>query len=197
MERLLISNNKQNSKKQALSLLFGGLLPIIAFTLVEEIYGAIAGLIIAMLFGLAEITYELLRYKKVNSMTWIGNGLVLSLGGISLISNEGYWFKLQPAILEFGMFVFLFISWIIKKPFLVLMIEKQNPQTPDFIKLQLAGMTLRLSFFMLTHALLAVWAAFYWSTRDWALLKGLGLTISMVIYMLIEIFWARFKIQKR
>ena len=193
----MISNNQQNSKKQALSLLFGGLLPIIAFTLVEEIYGAIAGLIVAMLFGLAEIAYELLRYKKVSSMTWIGNGLVLSLGGISLISSEGYWFKLQPAILEFGMFAFLFISWIIKKPFLVLIIEKQNPETPIFIKAQLTGMTLRLGFFMLAHALLAVWAAFYWSTRDWALLKGLGLTISMIIYMLIEIFWARFKIQKR
>jgi intracellular septation protein len=37
--------DKVSSKKQALSLFFGGLLPVIAFTLIEEKYGVIAGLI--------------------------------------------------------------------------------------------------------------------------------------------------------
>jgi len=183
-------------KKQAMALLFGGLLPIIAFTVVEELYGVIAGLVIAMIFGVAEVIYEFIRYKKVNSMTWIGNSLVLGLGGISLISSEGLWFKLQPAILEFGFFIFLLGSWLMRKPFLVLMIEKQNPTAPPFIKVQMSGITLRLSLFMLFHSVLATWAAYYWSTEAWALLKGVGLTISMIIYMMVEIFWAKFKISK-
>jgi intracellular septation protein len=183
-------------KHQALSVFFGGLLPVIAFTVIEEMYGIMYGLIAGMVFGVGEIIYELITQKKVSSITWIGNGLILGLGGISLFLNEGIWFKLQPAILEFGMFLFLAGSWIMKKPFLVMMIEKQNPNAPDFLKKQMSGMTLRFSFFLLAHAALATYAAFYWSTEAWAWLKGLGLTVSAIVYMFIEVLWARQKIKK-
>ena len=101
-----------NSKSQALGLFFGGLLPVIAFTVIEEKYGIIAGLIAGMFFGFGEILFEILKYKKVQTITWIGNGLLIGLGAISLFSTEGIWFKLQPAIFEFGFFVFLFGSWL-------------------------------------------------------------------------------------
>ncbi len=184
-------------KKKAATLFFGGLLPIIAFTVIEERYGIIAGLIAGMVFGVGEIIYEYVTVKKVSTITWIGNGLILGLGAISLIFNEGIWFKLQPAILEFGFFVFLLGSWFMNKPFLKLMIEKQNPDAPDFVKAQLSGMTLRLSFFMLAHSLIATWAALYWSTEAWVMLKGIGLTVSMVVYMALEILWARVKLKKK
>ena len=185
-----------SGKRQALSVFFGGLLPIIAFTVIEEKYGIIAGLIAGMIFGVGEIIYELVTQKKVSTITWIGNGLILVLGGVSLIFNEGIWFKLQPALLEYGMFFFLAGSWLLKKPFLVMMIEKQNPDAPEFIKKQMGGMTLRFGFFLLAHAVLATWAAFYWSTEAWALLKGVGLTVSTIVYMLIEVFWARLQLKK-
>lgn len=186
-----------NTKKQTLSLLFAGLLPVIAFTVIEEKYGIIAGLIAGMIFGVGEIIYELIRYGKVSTMTWVGNALLLVLGGVSLISSDGIWFKLQPAIIELGMFGFLFVTWLLKKPFLVLIIEKQNPSAPDFIKERLSGMTLRLSFFMLAHAVIATWAAFYWSTEAWALLKGIGLTVSMIVYLAAEILYTRYQLNKK
>lgn len=181
------------AKPQFRTLVFGGLLPIIAFTIIEQKYGIIAGLIAGMVFGAGEVIYEYISVKKVSAITWIVNGLILALGSVSLLSSEGIWFKLQPAILEFGFFVFLFASWVMKKPFLVLMIEKQNPNAPDFIKARLSGITLRLGFFMLTHAIIATWAALHWSTEAWALLKGIGLTLSTVIYMAGEILWVRLK----
>jgi intracellular septation protein len=178
-------------KGQALSLLFGGLLPIIIFTVIEEKYGIIAGLIAGMIFGLGEIIYELLRYKKVSVMTWAGNGMLLGLGAISLFTNEGIWFKLQPAIFELLFFSILFFSWLMKKPFLKVMIEKQNPYLPETVKEKLSGMTLRLSIFFLFHAILATYAALYWTTEAWALLKGVGLTVSLILYMITEAFVMR------
>ncbi|MFN3697932.1 MAG: inner membrane-spanning protein YciB [Pseudobdellovibrio sp.] len=184
------------AKSQALALFFGGLLPVIAFTVIEEKYGTVAGLIAGIVFGLGEVLFETIKYKKVSAMTWIGNGLLFSLGGASLFLNDGLWFKLQPAIIEFGMFMFLSGSCFIKKPILKLMIEKQNPETPEFIKQSLSGITLRLSFFMLAHALLATYAAFFWSSESWALLKGLGLILSTILYMVLESLYLRLKIKR-
>lgn len=188
---LISTNKKLTPKSQALALFFGGLLPVIAFTVIEEKYGIIAGLVAGMVFGLGEIIYEWVRYKKVNLLTWIGNGLLLLLGGVSLISEDGIWFKLQPALFEYGFFFFLIGSWILKKPFLLLMLVKQNPTAPDLVKKMMSGFTLRLSFFFLAHALLATWAALKWSTESWALLKGVGLTVSMILYMVVEVVFAR------
>lgn len=189
-------NSTPSPKSQALSAFFGGLVPVIAFTLIEEKYGVIAGLIAGIVFGFGEIMYEVIRYRKVSTITWIGNGLLIGLGAVSLVSSDGIWFKLQPALLEFGFFIFLLGSWLIKKPFLKLMIEKQNPQAPSFLKNRMSGMTLRLSVFMLAHALIATWAAFSWSTEAWAFLKGIGLTVSMVLFMVAEVLWTRAKIKK-
>ena len=187
---------RPSPKGQALSLFFGGLLPVIAFTVIEEKYGPHYGLIAGLVFGVGEIIYELVRYKKVSTTTWIGNGLLLGLGGISLFFNDGIWFKLQPAIMEFGMFGFLLISWMMKKPFLKIMAEKQNPEMPEILKENLSGITFRLSFFFLIHAVIATYAAMYWSTEAWALLKGIGLTVTMILYMVIEMFWIRSKVRR-
>ncbi len=190
------TDKNANKKKQMLSLFFGGLLPIIAFTVIEDKYGIFYGLIAGLFFGGAEIIYELARYKKVSQMTLISNGLILIMGSVSLFLNDGIWFKLQPAIFEFGFFIFLFVTWILKKPFLKSIIEKQNPEAPDFFKNKLSGITFRLSLFFLIQSIIATYAAFYWSTEAWAILKGVGLFVSMTIYMAIEMFWIRLSLKK-
>lgn len=173
-------------KKTAAGLFFGGLLPVIAFTLIEEYYGIIPGLIAGMIFGVGEIIWELYRHKKVQKITWIGNGMLLALGAISLISSEGIWFKLQPALMEGAFAIVLWGSLIVKKPLLVYLAEQQGQQFPDMIKSRMAGITFRVGVFFAVHAALATWAAFKWSTTNWALLKGVGLTVSFILYLVIE-----------
>ena len=189
-------NSKVNQKKQFLNLFFGGILPIVAFTVIEEKYGVFYGLIAGLFFGVAEIIYELIRYRKVSQMTLISSSLIIVMGCVSLFLNDGIWFKLQPAIFEFGFFIFLLGSWILKKPFLKSMVEKQNPEVPEFFKNKLSGITLRLSLFFLIQSIVATYAALYWSTEAWAILKGIGLFVSMAIYMAIEMFWIRFNLRK-
>lgn len=180
-----------SGKNAALTLFFGGILPIIAFTVIEEKYGVITGLIAGMIFGGGEIIYEVIRHRKVATMTWVGNGLLLGLGGISLISSEGLWFKLQPALME-GLFALaMWGSCLIRKPLLVFLAEKQGQRLPDLVKSKLVGVTWRTGLFFGTHTGIAVWAALEWSTTNWALLKGIGLTVSFVLYLLTEVFYLR------
>lgn len=183
-------------KKQMMSLFFAGLLPVIAFTVIEEYYGIIAGLIAGMVFGVGEITYELIKYRKVQKITWIGNGLLLGLGAISLISSEGIWFKLQPALMEAALVVAMWGSLLIKKPLLVVLAEQQGQSFPPAVRERMKGMTFRVGLFFLIHTGLAVWSALYWSTTAWALLKGVGLTVSFIVYLIGEALYMRRQIQK-
>ena len=184
------------------SLLLGGILPVLVFTLVEEIYGTLWGLIVGMIFGVGEILHERIRYGKVDGITWFGNGILLVLGGVSLATQEGIWFKLQPALIEVGMGALLIGSWIVGKPFLGLMARKQKTldQLPPSVRERfgqaLSGLTLRLAIFFWLHAALATYAALYWSTRAWALLKGVGFTVSMLLYMLVEILVLRAQVRR-
>ncbi len=180
-----------SGKQAALSFFFGGLVPVIAFTVIEEKYGVIAGLATGMIFGFGEIAYELIRHHKVSTMTLVGNGLLLVLGGVSLISSDGLWFKLQPALME-GLFTLaLWGSCIIRKPLLVVLAEKQGQKLPELVKGKLNGVTWRTGLFFAIHAGLATWAALDWSTTNWALLKGIGLTVSFIIYLGAEVYYLR------
>lgn len=190
-------NPPKSGKQAALAFFFAGLLPVIAFTIIEEKYGVVAGLIAGMVFGGGEIIYELVRYRKVAMMTWFGNGLLLALGAVSLIFNEGLWFKLQPALVEGAFALALWGSCLKKKPLLVWLGEKQGQQFPPLVRERLAGVTFRVGLFFAIHTGLAVWAALYWDTTEWALLKGVGLTVSFVVYLVAEMLWLRRSLTKQ
>lgn len=182
--------------------LFGGVLPVAAFTVAEMYYGIFWGLIVGMAFGTGEIIYEWVRHRKVDAITWIGNGLILVLGGLSLLAQDGLWFKMQPAILEVAMAIFLLGSYLLNKPFLILIADKQNlfQKMPSvvqpFMRAQFTAFTFRLSLFFFFHAGLATWAALEWSTKNWALLKGVGFTTSMVVYMFVEVLLIRWRLRR-
>lgn len=186
-----------NNKKSALALFFGGLLPVIIFTVIEEKYGTWYGLIAGMIFGCGEIAWELIKYKKVSGLTWFGNSMLLGLGVISLISSDGIWFKLQPAIMEAAFALILWGSILIKKPLIVFLAEKQGQVFPELIKNKLVGVTFRTGLFLALHAALATWAAYKWTSTQWAMLKGLGLTISFIIYLLAEALYLRWSLRKQ
>jgi len=107
--------------KMLRSLLFGGVLPIVAYTIVEEVFGILWGLVAGMVLAVGEILWEWKTRKHVDAITWTGSGILLTLGLVSLITSDGIWFRLQPAILEGIMGIGLLVSLAMGKPFLNLL----------------------------------------------------------------------------
>lgn len=185
------------SKRSALTSLFvGGLLPVVAFALVENFYGTMGGLIAGITFGVGELVYEYFRFRKVQGITIASNILVIALGGLSLIEDNPIFFKLQPALIIFAFAGLLIGSSLLKRPFLVALSRKQNPAAPEVVFQRLGGVNLRLGFCMIGIGLLSVYAAYAWSTANWALLKGVGVPILLVIYLGVEIFLIRMFVKK-
>lgn len=191
------------SKSQNLrSFLLGGLLPVLVYTVVEEVYGTWWGLVAGMILGAFEIGYEFFFEGKVSAITWGGNLLLVLLGVVALTTNDGVWFKLQPAILELVMGGFLLGSVFLGKPVMTLMAEKQgiwqkfSPELIPYLKKGFERLTARLGIFFLIHAAIAAYAALHWSTQAWALLKGVGFTGTMIIYMVVEALYLRRQIRR-
>src|SRR4051812_47233703 len=108
-----------NSRQAAVrNFLLGGMLPIIAFAVVEQIYGTIGGVIAGVVFGGGEILWEYKRLGKVQGITWLSNGLVLVLGIASIWEGSGVYFKLQPAVFMVVFAAIFLGSSVMRKPFL-------------------------------------------------------------------------------
>lgn len=185
------------NRKSGLSLFFGGLLPIIVFTLIDEYQGPFWGTVVAMIFGCCEIAYEKFRLGKVEKITLISNFLIFILGIASIATDSGLWFKMQPAIFEAFCALFLWGSCFFKKPLIASLAEKQGNVFPEQSFPLLRAITLRLGIFLATHAALATWAAIAWTTAQWAMLKGIGLTVSFIIYMGLEFLYLRKKMSQK
>ena len=185
-------DGSQKKPKVIRALFFGGIVPIIAFTVIEEKFGTLWALGAGMAFGVGEVVFEWIRYRRVEAMTWIGNAMILVLGTVSLVTADGIWFKLQPAVIEAVMGMILFISVLMKKPLLSMMAKKQGAfdRLPDTLsgvmERVMSAMTFRVSFFLFANSLLATWAALYWSTRAWAFLKGVGFIVGLILYLFVE-----------
>jgi intracellular septation protein len=179
--------------------LLGGLLPVAAFTVIEEWKGPVAGLVAGMAFGLGELAWEWRRQGKVSGITWAANGMILALGSVSLLTQEGMGFKLQPALIEGAVALALWGSAVAGRPLLGTLMEaawrkqgvRVDPARAEWLRRALRGMNARAGAFFAVHAGLAAWAALRWSTGAWALLKGVGFNVSLLAYFGAEALWLR------
>jgi len=175
--------NSIPSKMSSLQQLLLTLFPVILFTVVEEWGGLKWALILSIFYAFFEMGWEYSRFRRVSGMTFFSNAIVVGLSLVSYSTEDGFWFKMQPAILEIVMGVFLIGSYWMNRPMLAMMLKQQravvNPQMESLMR----GITLRLGFFFFIQAGIAVYAALYWSTEVWAFLKSIGIFIMMLLYL--------------
>lgn len=178
--------------RKAIITLIASLLPVIAFALVEEIYGTMAGLIACAVLAVVETVYEWKTLGRPQTVTVIANALVLALGGLSLYETNATFFKLQPAILVFVFAGVLIVSSFFGQPFLVGLMKKQRPDLNQLGETLLAGLNLRMGIALVVAGLVGVYAAFYWPTPWWATYKAVGIPAFIAVYMFADIaIWKR------
>jgi len=179
--------------QQMKTLFFGSLLPVIAFAVIESWKGPVWGTVAGLVFGAGEVFFEWRSQGQVSRLTMISNAFIFVLGIITIYTEEGVWFKLQPAILIFVMALALIISSFRGTPVLISLAKKQNPNFPAALEVFFRRLNLRLGLFFLALTALSVEAAFHWSTASWALLKTVGAPVLMGVYLLVEILLFRFR----
>ena len=169
-------------------------LPALAYWYLEEHYPvriAIAG---GLALATLEILVEKFWTKHVHGISKFNFFLILFLGGISLLGEEGIWFKLQPMFTGIGIGGFLLFKLYKGKGLMVEMMESLNQRLPPIEIFQ--GVERNLDFLFLVYGLFMGGIATWAETKTWLFFKTLGFYFIFAIFLSIEMVRIRLRLKK-
>ena len=140
----------------------------------EENYPLRIALGVGLILAIIEIILEKIFTKHIHTLSKFNFFLILFLGLISLLGDDGIWFKLQPLFTGIGISGFMIYRLLMGKGLLFEMLEiipEDRPKPPEFIVQMLekhvAAFFLIYGFFM---GALAIWG----TTDQWMFFKTIG-----------------------
>lgn len=174
-----------------------GLIPIFVFILIDEIWGTVPGLIVAVLVGSIEMARSWIITKKVDRFILFDTLLLVALGGISILLHNDLFFKIKPGLIQLIMLALIgfaafsqfditgFISKRYLKDFTV------NDQQGKAMR-----KNLRVIFWIVAaHTLLVFYSTFFMSKEAWAFISG-GL-LYIIFGMIFLVQFIKLRIQKK
>jgi intracellular septation protein len=167
-------------------------LPAIAYWYLEENYPIHIAVTGGMILATLEILFEKFYLKHIHTLSKFNFFLIAFLGTLSLLGDEGLWFKLQPAFTGVGIGAFLFYRLKVGNGLMLEMMESMNQkQTPP--KELIQGMEKHLSLLFSIYGLFMAYVAVSLSTDTWLFFKTIGFYICFAIFMIFEFIWMRQK----
>ncbi len=169
-------------------------LPALAYWYLEENYPIQIAVTGGIALAIFEILFERFYTKHIHTLSKFNFFLISFLGGLSLIGNEGIWFKLQPGLTGVGIGAFLFYRLFTSEGLMNEIIQSihKNPP-PEFIIKRLEKHSATLFTF---YGFFMIYVAFSLSTDQWLFFKTLGFYIAFGFFMIFEFCWIRISMKE-
>ncbi len=187
-----------SSKAEIFKKMIPGFIPIIAFIVADEIWGTFYGLLVAIGIGVVELGYSLIKHRKVDKFVLFDIGLLLALGGISLIFDNDIFFKVKPGIINLIITGLVGYS-IFSKNNILLMMSKRYMKGVEFNPYQLWLMNesmVRLFWMLLIYSLLTLVSAFINQKMVWQFMAGPGMFVVFGIFIAVE-WWSKKTVSRK
>ena len=186
------------SKIDLFKKLLPGFLPLFIFIAADEIWGTLVGLIVAVAFGLGQLTLSYIREKHLDRFVLLDTALIVVLGVVSILSDNDIYFKLKPAfigaifcgILGFSAFSSTNIMLGMSQRYMkgITISDEQVKQFNKSIKALFVLFSL--------HTLLVAYSAFFLSKEAWVFISGGLFYILFGVYFVFEIIKNKLKARK-
>ena len=169
-------------------------LPAIAYWYLEENYPLRIAILGGLFLAILEIIFEKIYTKHVHTMSKFNFFLILFLGALSLIGDEGIWFRLQPTFTGVGISVFLTYRLFKGDGMLWEMMESMNQKNtpPKFI---MKDMEKHIACLFFIYGIFMAFIAVYSTTDLWLFWKTIGFYIVFILFMIVEMFWMKQQIK--
>ncbi|MFN8371131.1 MAG: septation protein IspZ [Bacteriovoracaceae bacterium] len=169
-------------------------LPAIGYWYLEAYYPLKVAVIGGVILAVIEIILEKIFTKHVHSLSKMNFLLMMALGAISLLEDQGKWFKLTPmftGILIGAIFLFKKLKGV---GFLEEMIvEMRDVKIPKEIW---GNFEIHFSLFMIGYGSFMGLVALKFNTNLWLFFKTAGFYIATALFMAIEMIYMRIKIKR-
>ncbi len=169
-------------------------LPAAAYWYLEEAYPVRIALMAGLGLAFLEIALEYIFTREVHAISKFNFFLILALGGISLIGEDGIWFKLQPFFTGVLTSLYLAIKNLRGRSLLEEMSAGMGKvPLPGFLFKQLEW---HLIVFLTLYGSWMLFVAIYMETGRWLFFKTAGFYIAFFVFMIVEMFWMRLTLKK-
>jgi len=161
------------NKLELLKRMLPGLLPILIFIIADEIWGTTIGIYVAVAVGIVQLIAIGIKEKRIEKFVLIDTGLIVAMGGISVLLHDDIFFKLKPAIIEIILAAVLGVSAFSGKNLLMKMSERYMKGV-EFQESQIREMKQQvraLFYIVVIHIVLVVYAAYKMSDTEWAFIS--------------------------
>ncbi|MHB1676653.1 MAG: septation protein A [Sulfuriferula sp.] len=157
------------------------LFPIILFFIAYKFGGIYIATGVSIGASIFQISYLLLRRKKVDTMMWVSLGIIVVLGGATLISHNDTFIKWKPTALYWLFAAALLISPLVFKKNIIRSMLSEQITLPDPIWRKLNW---SWAIFFIVMGLVNRYVALTYSTDVWVNFKLFGSTAMMFIFII-------------
>ncbi len=171
-------------------------IPAIAYWYLESNYSLTIALLGGMGLSALELLLEWIFTKHLHPLSKFNFLLMIILGLISLLGDQGIWFKLQPSLSSLAMGSFMAFKLLRGKGLLQEMIESMPSDKQRLHPVIVRQLEIHLVLFMACYALLMAVVAISFSTDLWIFCKTGGLYILFFFFFLFEIIYIRIVVRK-
>lgn len=170
-------------------------LPAIAYWYLEENYSLQIALMGGLILAIIEMSLEWVFTKHIHTLSKFNFFLILILGGIAFIAQEGIWFKLQPCFTGLLMGGYLLYRLVKKESLMVEMMKSMHAHPlPDVIIMR---MERDLSVFLIVYGIFMAFIAVFTETSTWLFFKTGGFYIVTIIFFALEMLLVRLSLRKQ
>jgi intracellular septation protein len=170
-------------------------IPALAYWYLETYYTLEIALVGGIVLGVLEMLLEKKFTGHIHTLSKLNVALIVVLGGISLMAQEGIFFKLQPTFTGIALAGFLVFKKFKNESLMVEMLsdmKQKPPLPPEFYK----KMEWHLCLFLLSFAAFMGWIALTQTTSTWLFWKTGGFYIVFTAFMVIEMIYLQWIIRR-
>lgn len=182
----------------SLNIILMGVLPLIAFVMMDTFFGLKAGLVSAIGFAFLELLYTLYKFGTIDAVTGLSLSLVCLMAFFAWKKESEKLFLYQPVLMSLVLGAYFIISYTMGEPIFIVFFQKYGkdliPQEqyqvlshPQMQKIMTIS-SLTLGFGLFAHAF-AIWIAIVKLNKWWWLaFRGIGFYLFAFISMLVARF---------
>lgn len=165
-------------------------LPAIFFWWLEENYPLRIALAAGLGMAVIEVIVERFMLGHVHKISKFNFIILMFLGAMSLLGDEGIWFKLQPCFTGVGVGSFL-IYQRYKGQSIIADMQKEFPQKVSIPAKLTKRIEFHMGIFMFSYGLFMAGVAVKASTDYWLFFKTAGFYICSAIFLGVEVVYMR------